>query len=252
LLLHRRLFAERTERTLGRRQGAGRQPILTERDRRKAGKEECQKLSCHAANCRRIASDGGLNVATPVLETARLILRPVALDDVEQLQATFPQWEIVRYLSNEVPWPYPPDGALVYIRDVALPAMAAGTLWMWTLRLKSDPERIVGAIDLKESADENRGFWIAPPLRGRGLMTEAADAVTDFWFDVLVRSVLRVPKAGANEPSRRISMKQGMRIVATEERDYVSGRQPVEIWEITAEEWRRRRKTPTPNRQPQT
>jgi len=180
-------------------------------------------------------------VATPLLETARLILRPLSLDDVEQLQATFPQWEIVRLLSREIPWPFPPDGALTFVRDVALPAIAAGTLWMWTVRMKSDPDRVVGAIDLKVSADENRGFWIAPPWQGRGLMTEAADAVTDFWFDVLAQPVLRVPKATANLPSRRISEKQGMRLVATEERDYVSGRQPVDIWEITADEWRRRR-----------
>lgn len=31
-----------------------------------------------------------------------------------------------------------------------------------------------------------------------------------------------------------------MRLVALEERDYVGGRFPTEIWEITAEEWRRR------------
>jgi len=29
--------------------------------------------------------------------------------------------------------------------------------------------------------------------------------------------------------------------VATGERDYVSGRMPVDVWEITADEWRRRR-----------
>jgi hypothetical protein len=32
-----------------------------------------------------------------------------------------------------------------------------------------------------------------------------------------------------------------MRVVATVERDYVCGRLPAEIWEITAEEWARRR-----------
>jgi RimJ/RimL family protein N-acetyltransferase len=181
-------------------------------------------------------------LATPLLETARLVLRPVALDDAGQLQALFPQWEIVRLLSNEIPWPYPPDGALTYLRDVALPAIAAGTLWMWTIRLKSDVDRVIGAIDLKVSPDENRGFWIAPPWQGRGLMTEAAGAVTDFWFDVLAQPVLRAPKASANVPSRRISEKQGMRIVATEERDYVGGRMPVDVWEITAEEWRMRRR----------
>jgi hypothetical protein len=32
-----------------------------------------------------------------------------------------------------------------------------------------------------------------------------------------------------------------MRIVATEERDFVSGRHRCEIWEITADEWRNTR-----------
>ena len=68
-------------------------------------------------------------------------------------------------------------------------------------------------------------------------MTEACEAVTDYWFDVLKFPVLRVPKAIANTASRRISEKQGMRVIAVEERDYVSGRLPGEVWEITAEEW---------------
>jgi ribosomal-protein-alanine N-acetyltransferase len=72
-------------------------------------------------------------------------------------------------------------------------------------------------------------------------MTEACDAVTDYWFEVLKFPVLRVPKAVANAGSRRISEKQGMRVIAREERDYVSGSLPSEIWEITAEEWRRRK-----------
>jgi RimJ/RimL family protein N-acetyltransferase len=50
-----------------------------------------------------------------------------------------------------------------------------------------------------------------------------------------------VPKAIANSASRRISEKQGMRIVEVVERDYVCGRLPAEIWEITAEEWYSRR-----------
>ena len=54
--------------------------------------------------------------------------------------------------------------------------------------------------------------------------------------------VLRAPKAILNTTSRRISEKQGMRVVATEDRDYVSGRFPSEIWEITADEWRARRR----------
>lgn len=88
--------------------------------------------------------------------------------------------------------------------------------------------------------DNNRGFWMGLPWQGQGLMSEACEAVTAYWFDVLKFPVLRVPKAAANVASRRISEKQGMRLIATEERDYISGRLVTEIWEITAEEWQQR------------
>jgi len=73
------------------------------------------------------------------------------------------------------------------------------------------------------------------------LMTEAVDAATDYWFDVLGFPVLRASKAVANVASRKISERSGMRVIATEETDYVGGRLPSEIWEITADEWRAHR-----------
>ena len=177
---------------------------------------------------------------TPTLETRRLILRPLELADAEQVQVLFPQWEIVRYLTNKVPWPYPADGAYAFYRDVALPAAERGEQWHWTLRLKTSPGQLIGSISLMRSEDENRGFWLGLPWQGQGLMSEACDVVTAYWFDVLGFPVLRVPKAIPNVASRRISEKQRMRIVGREERDYVSGRFPTEIWEITAAEWRAR------------
>ena len=179
----------------------------------------------------------------PTLETPRLLLRPLELADAAQIQVLFPHWEIVRYLRNVVPWPYPADGALQYVRDMALPAIARGEAWHWTLRLKTEPEQMIGFISLIKGETENRGFWMGLPWQGRGLMSEACDAVTDYWFNVLKFSALRVPKAIANAASRRISEKQGMRVVATEERDYVGGRFATQIWEISAEEWRARRRS---------
>ena len=177
----------------------------------------------------------------PQLETRRLILQPLALDDAECLQRIFPQWEIVRYLATRVPWPYPKDGSLTYIRDLALPAMERGEEWHWTLRLKTEPELPIGCVSLRTTRADNRGFWIAPEYRRRGLMTEAADAVTEYWFETLGFPEIRVAKAIENTGSRRISEKNGMRVIAREERDYVGGRLPTEIWWMTAEEWRRRR-----------
>jgi RimJ/RimL family protein N-acetyltransferase len=179
---------------------------------------------------------------TPPLETRRLLLRPLDLADAEQIQILFPRWEIVRYLATQVPWPYPRDGAYRFIHDIALPAVQRGEAWHWTLRLKSTPNQIIGSIDLRKKENDNRGFWLGLPWQRQGLMTEACEAVTDFWFNTLNFPVLRAPKAIGNAASRRISEKQGMRLVASEDRDYVSGRFPSEIWEITAEEWRARKR----------
>jgi RimJ/RimL family protein N-acetyltransferase len=176
----------------------------------------------------------------PRLETPRLELRPLELADAEQTQVLFPKWEIVRFLASRVPWPYPDDGALTYYRDHALPAIERGEEWHWSLRLRSTPAQLIGCISLLKTENENRGFWIGLPWQRQGLMSEAVDVVTGYWFDELGFPVLRAPKAIANTASRRISEKSGMRVVAVEERDYVGGRFPTEIWEITADEWRLR------------
>jgi ribosomal-protein-alanine N-acetyltransferase len=181
---------------------------------------------------------------TPELETRRLVLRPLQHADADQVQALFPHWEIVKHLNAVVPWPYPADGAHQFITTLALPAMARGEQWIWSIRLKDEPDQLIGSISLVSGEHENRGFWLGLPWHGQGLMTEASDVVTDFWFNTLKFPRLRVPKAVANQASRRISEKQGMRVVAVVERDYVCGRLPAEIWEITAEEWNARKQQP--------
>lgn len=174
----------------------------------------------------------------PAGETRRLLLLPLELADAAGIQEQFPRWEIVRFLQNRVPWPYPPDGALTFIRDTALPAMERGEAWHWTLRLKAASGRIIGMISLLRDDENNRGFWLVCEHQGRGLMSEACEWANDFWFDTLGFPLLRVSKAAANLPSRRISEKQGMRMVGETEGDYISGRLHSEIWEITADEWR--------------
>jgi ribosomal-protein-alanine N-acetyltransferase len=176
------------------------------------------------------------------LYTGRLLLQPLRLADAEQTQRLFPQWEIVQFMNTLVPWPYPADGALTFYRDVALAAMERGEAWHWTLRLRESPEDHIGVIGLTaHDGYAGRGFWLGLPWQGRGLMTEAVEAVNDYCFDVLAFPALRAPKAVVNISSRRISEKTGMRVIATEERDYVSGKLLSEIWEITADEWRAKR-----------
>ncbi len=98
-------------------------------------------------------------------KTERLILKPLELADAPQIQAHFPQWEIVRYFLNHDPWPYPPDGAQRYVGDIALPQMERGDTWHWSLRLRIAPEPLIGTISLMKSENRNRSFWMV--CRGR-------------------------------------------------------------------------------------
>ncbi|KTC61719.1 GNAT family N-acetyltransferase [Pseudomonas savastanoi] len=175
----------------------------------------------------------------PTLYTDRLLLTPLKLEDAPAVQQRFPLWEIVQYLNNRVPWPYPEDGALRYIKDVALPAIANGTEWHWMIRLQSAPQEIIGSITLMTHRGNNRGFWLHPDWQGNGYMKEACRVVNRQWFEVMGMPVMQVPKAAPNEASRRISINEGMRIVSTHEGEFVSGRFEVEVWEMTREEWLR-------------
>lgn len=171
------------------------------------------------------------------LETERLILMPLTLADAPAIQAAFAVWEVVRWLANVVPWPYPDDGAEMFVSQVALPAMAAGTAWHWSIRRRAEPDRLIGVVSLTDRPEDNRGFWIDPVWQGQGFATEASAAATDYWFNVLDRPVLHVPKAVANPASRRVSEKQGMRVLRTLDLPLVSGMQPAELWEINRETW---------------
>lgn len=173
----------------------------------------------------------------PTLYTSRLILTPLQLTDATAVQQLFPQWEVVRYLDSRVPWPYPPDGGLVYVRDIALPAMAAGREWHWMIRLRAHPECSIGSISLFDQPGNNRGFWLAPQYQGNGYMREACKVVNAYWFEILLRPVMQVPKAAINHPSRKISQHEGMRMIGTRDGHFVSGPMQVEIWEISRCEW---------------
>jgi len=176
---------------------------------------------------------------TPTLLTERLELRPLELADHEAIQRIFPRWEIVRLLAAGVPWPYPTDGALSFIRDSTMPAVNRGEEWAWTIRPRSKPSDLIGCISLFAKEGENRGYWLDPRWQRRGLMLEACNATSAFWFEQLGQSVLREYKAVENEGSRRLSERQNMRVVWRGERDFVAGRLPAETWELTAEQRRR-------------
>lgn len=172
----------------------------------------------------------------PTFHTARLTLTPLQLADAADIQRLFPHWEVVRYLAHLVPWPYPADGALCHVRDRSLPAMAQGKEWHWMIRLAESGQSI-GSISLYDEPGNHRGFWLAPQWQGQGYMSEACAVINRYWFETLGKPLMQVPKAVDNRASRRISEREGMRLVEVRKGRFVCGEMDQQVWELSREAW---------------
>jgi len=177
--------------------------------------------------------------ATPVLESARLILRPIRAEDAPAVQRRFPHWDVVKHLNARVPWPYPADGAAANMTET-LGEMARGEKFQWAITLKDGDGELIGRISLwpdDGGSREMRGFWLSQEHWGRGIMTEAAERVTEYAFVDLGWPQLWLRSGVENAGSHRIKEKQGARIVGRAPAAFVSGPGETTIWLLTREDW---------------
>lgn len=183
-----------------------------------------------------------MSVSIPSLETPRLFLRAITLADAPGYSKYFVDYEVIRHLSAGVPWPYPENGVETFLTAVILPAQGKDR-WAWGLYLKSNPRELIGCIDLwRKGCPENRGFWLGKPFWGQGLMTEAAEAVTDFAFRELGFEKLIFSNALGNTRSRRVKEKAGARLLGTRTAKFVDPNlSEAETWELTKDDWQKLR-----------
>ena len=140
---------------------------------------------------------------------------------------------------------YPDDGAARFIA-VCQQEMARGQKHHWSIRLKDGPDELIGCIDLWPDDGESRemrGFWLDPEFQGRGLVTEAADRVTDYAFRELGWPYLWVGNAEANRASARVKEKQGARLVGFAPSRFVEGESRRMVWLIERDAYFKARAT---------
>jgi len=179
-------------------------------------------------------------VKTPILTTDRLILRPVTLSDAPAIQKYFNNWNIIKNLTTDVPWPYPDDGAEYFLKNIALPKVAEGSSQMWGIYIKDCLDELVGIIEYHFNNDlggGNRGFWLAEPFWGKGYMSEAVTAVQDYLFFELGINRIIVVNAKSNIGSRRVKEKTGAKFISHCKLEHRNGETESEKWEITFESW---------------
>jgi RimJ/RimL family protein N-acetyltransferase len=149
------------------------------------------------------------------LETPRLWLRWPRICDAAAIHKICSQWEVARYTAR-IPHPYPPGSAERFIY-AAREANASGrdlTLVMTPIKGKSDA---IGSISL-ESRGADRlalGFVLAPEAWGKGLGTEAAEAVIDAAFRLTPAVEILASVRVENEASKAVLEKCGFALVGT-------------------------------------
>ena len=169
----------------------------------------------------------------PVLETERLVLRPIRREDAVAIQKYFPQWDIIKNLATQVPWPYPDDGAQTWVNSILNePAEGPDITWAITERGK---DLLIGVIDYRagDLPAGNRGFWLGIPWHGYGYMTEAVFAMQDHLFLECGIERIIVENALTNKASRRIKEKTGARLLGLVEFEHHNGCSATEKWEVT-------------------
>jgi Acetyltransferases, including N-acetylases of ribosomal proteins len=113
-----------------------------------------------------------------VLETARLTLREPAMADAGNIAKYLNDFGVSGNLSR-VPFPYSRADAQAWLKT-RRPNLPPGET---SFAIDLAGEGCIGVVGFHERGDGTvLGYWLARPFWGRGIMTEAAGAAVDWFF----------------------------------------------------------------------
>jgi RimJ/RimL family protein N-acetyltransferase len=141
----------------------------------------------------------------PVIETARLRLDLPVLSD---------RFAVAEYCQDPLfernmtlPWPYELRHADFFLHRVIPGGWLAGNELTWALR-EAEGGPLLGIVGWRSGLGDI-GFWLGAPHRGRGLMTEAVVAVTDWLLTDLGRAEVAWECVVGNAASVSVARKAG-------------------------------------------
>lgn len=162
-----------------------------------------------------------------ILETPRLVLRPMGWGDVDDLLGIFADPEAMRHYPSTKDRGATEDWVRWTLRNYERDGIG-----LWVAQLK-ETGAFAGQCGLVVQEVEGRreveiGYLFLRRLWGRGLATEAARACRDYGFNRLGYPRLISLIAPDNTASRRVAEKVGMRL----EREIVKWDRPICVYAI--------------------
>lgn len=177
--------------------------------------------------------------SSPIIKTNRLILRPTVVDDARDIQRYFNNWEIIKWLQPPVPWPYPDDGAITYLRDIE----KRDGYKSFSIMLK-EKSKIIGTIRFEchecgKIKYAERGFFLSQEHWNKGIMSEASSAINNFIFGTTDAQEIWAYNSTQNKKSRKIKEKQNfkMKEILKTKHPYHCGDKQEEKWILKKSDW---------------
>jgi ribosomal-protein-alanine N-acetyltransferase len=148
----------------------------------------------------------------PVLNTARLVLRPFTPEDASLLSRLAGKHRVADTTAS-IPHPYSPEQALADIQKFNH-EFQSGVGAYFAIALRESPQALIGCVLLKLIDRRNEqaelGYWIAEEETGKGYATEAARALLDYGFKVLDLNRISACHMTRNPASGRVLSRLGM------------------------------------------
>ncbi len=175
----------------------------------------------------------------PTVQTRRLLLRKLRMDDAADIFEYGRDPEVTRHLM------WDPHRTIDDSREFlhwVLELYRRGEVAPWGIELRTEG-RVVGTIGYhywnRQHARAELGYSLARPYWGQGLMTEAARAAVDFGFRVMGLNRVEARCVPENTASARVMVKCGMRYEGTlREMDFRKGTfDDMLIYSILRREW---------------
>ncbi|MEO5644271.1 MAG: GNAT family N-acetyltransferase [Bacteroidia bacterium] len=146
----------------------------------------------------------------PELNTERLTLRKIRIDDIPSL---------LRYVNNRaisdqifnIPYPYHEEDA-IFRMNFVYQGFKNKERYVFAITLK-DNDELIGEIGLhldKENNCAQFGYWIGEPFWNKGIATEAAAAILKFGFEKLELNKIYATHYPDNEASGKVMINNKM------------------------------------------
>ncbi|GAB4059501.1 GNAT family N-acetyltransferase [Catellatospora paridis] len=177
------------------------------------------------------------------IRTPRLTLRPVTLNDLDDVYAYQSRPDVVRWMLGTGPRTREQSRSSVTAMAGEDALRAVGDCL--TLAATTDAG-VIGTVELVWRSEEDRtaelGYVFHPDHGGRGLATEAATALLDWGFGEFGLHRVFARCHGRNEASARLMSRLGMRQEAHNVESYLFGGEWADqlVFAVLAREWRAR------------